>query len=354
MKRIATLLVAMAVAAGPLAAQQPADSGRVHVVDEGDTLWDLARQYLSDPFLWPRIFSANQQTVFDPDLIFPRSRLLIPGIGPAPAGEPIGGTLSQAPTAAPSRTVFFVGEPDRTAQGSTVRLTAREEVPVVPSGIFFGAGLLAADAELAPVGQLVEVISPTVVDRSAPPQIQPYDRVNVALSGAGVAIGERVHLVRPGRELLPYGRIYIPTGSALVLSVEAGTATLEVDRFYERIDVGDLVFPMPNYEVASGVTPVPAMGLEGELLAFRSPQPVASTEDVAFVNLGGASGVVVGDEFEAYLPAVQQEWGRRPEVVVARLQVIRVARLTSAVRVTALEQPALEEGIPVRLVARMP
>ncbi|MEX0912749.1 MAG: hypothetical protein WD031_04900, partial [Gemmatimonadota bacterium] len=70
-------------------------------------------------------------------------------------------------------------------------------------------------------------------------------------------------------------------------------------------------------------------------------------------NLGAASGVVEGDEYVAYLPATQVDWGERPEVEVARLQVVRVSNLTSAVRVLSLEQPALVEGLPVRLVARM-
>jgi hypothetical protein len=46
--------------------------------------------------------------------------------------------------------------------------------------------------------------------------------------------------------------------------------------------------------------------------------------------------------------------GTRPEIVVGRLQVIRAGRTTSAVRVIGLNEPALEVGLPVRLVAKMP
>jgi hypothetical protein len=39
---------------------------------------------------------------------------------------------------------------------------------------------------------------------------------------------------------------------------------------------------------------------------------------------------------------------------VARLQVVRVSRRTAAMRVVAMEQPALVPGLPVRLVGKMP
>jgi hypothetical protein len=103
-----------------------------------------------------------------------------------------------------------------------------------------------------------------------------------------------------------------------------------------------------------GVTPVPADGLSGTLLAFEEEQPIISTEEFAFLDLGISSGVEEGDEFVAYLPARAMEWGTSPEVPVARLQVVRAHRVTSTVRVLSLEYPALEAGLPVRLVARVP
>ena len=36
------------------------DSGVVHTVRKGDTLWDLARTYLSDPFAWPVIHRPGE------------------------------------------------------------------------------------------------------------------------------------------------------------------------------------------------------------------------------------------------------------------------------------------------------
>ena len=31
-----------------------------HIVERGDTLWDLSKRYLNNPFLWPQIWDKNR------------------------------------------------------------------------------------------------------------------------------------------------------------------------------------------------------------------------------------------------------------------------------------------------------
>src|SRR3954469_10218518 len=49
-----------------------------HVVKKGDTLWDLARTYLKDPFKWPEVFSRNSDIVEDAHWIYPGENIRIP------------------------------------------------------------------------------------------------------------------------------------------------------------------------------------------------------------------------------------------------------------------------------------
>lgn len=52
------------------AAELRPDHPEFHIVQPGDTLWDISAQFLQDPWLWPEIWHVNDQ-VGNPHLIYP-------------------------------------------------------------------------------------------------------------------------------------------------------------------------------------------------------------------------------------------------------------------------------------------
>ena len=343
MRRAALLTVAALAAAAPLSAQQE----RVHVVRPGETLWDIARNYLSDPFLWPEIFRINTDVVEDPARIYPNERLVLPEGVAAPQGG-----------AEPGRTVFFRGDRDRgAADRLTILPAGAGNFPVVRQGDFYRADFVAPDAEVRPVGRLAEIVSPTVVPLQEMPSIQLYDRVYVAMeAGAAARIGDRIHFVKPDRLLPTHGRVWRSRGIGTVAAVEEGVATVVIVRMYDQVQPGDLALPAAAFPVRAGVRPAPARGeaLQASILAFEEPHPLQATEEIAFLTIGRRDGVREGDEFEVFLPRQARDWGTRPEISVGRLQVVRVTDGAASVRITNLSQPAIAVGLPVRRVAAMP
>src|SRR5436190_8403555 len=55
-----------------------------HTVKRGDTLWDLARLYFGDSFLWPEIYRLNTDIIDDPHWIYPGEVLKLPAPGAMP------------------------------------------------------------------------------------------------------------------------------------------------------------------------------------------------------------------------------------------------------------------------------
>jgi nucleoid-associated protein YgaU len=53
-------------------------AGRIHVVQRGDTLFKLARQYYNDQSQWKRIYEANRSQIPNKDVLKVGQKLVIP------------------------------------------------------------------------------------------------------------------------------------------------------------------------------------------------------------------------------------------------------------------------------------
>ncbi|MDJ0655537.1 MAG: LysM peptidoglycan-binding domain-containing protein [Xanthomonadales bacterium] len=63
---VAALVLLLALLAGPVSAQQTEDTLGLHVVQPGETLWDITRLYLGEDFLWKENWRLNPE-IEDPN-----------------------------------------------------------------------------------------------------------------------------------------------------------------------------------------------------------------------------------------------------------------------------------------------
>jgi hypothetical protein len=98
---------------------------KVHIVVKGDTLWDLAKTYLGNPYLWPQIWEKNQY-VLDAHWIYPGDPLIV-GVEVAPASQ------AAAETEAPVAETVAVAEGEDDDQQRALRpdsAAARRNTPI--------------------------------------------------------------------------------------------------------------------------------------------------------------------------------------------------------------------------------
>lgn len=51
-----------------------------YTVIKGDCLWNIAKKFYENPFLWKKIYEANKDKIKNPDLIYPGQVFLLPDI----------------------------------------------------------------------------------------------------------------------------------------------------------------------------------------------------------------------------------------------------------------------------------
>lgn len=83
---------------------------RVHIVEPGDTLWDIAEHHLGSGLRYPELYEASKQTtqpdgrkLTDPDLIYPGWEITIAGDDEHARGDPAGGETSEDTVGADER-----------------------------------------------------------------------------------------------------------------------------------------------------------------------------------------------------------------------------------------------------------
>jgi hypothetical protein len=378
---LAALLVS-ALASAPLAAQdstqsQPAPGG-THTVKKGDTLWDIAHQYLNDPFLWPEIYRINTDVVEDPHWIYPNEVLKLPANTVATTGgtevttvvddrmSPMPSTsLVEAPRATGS-TVFSVSASRRVATVSRFGASATAfPHPAVRVGETFAAPWL--DRVNGPNDQGTIVGSaeiPGIATRSPRSRMLNEERAYITLPKDIVpSRGDRYLAFQLGPLLENGSQMIEPTGVVEVERAENGDAsTVRIITQYSNVEAGQGIIPIDRFTLGNEARPAPLMlGTEGRVVFIAHNSVLPSVQSYVVIDVTAKDGAKIGDQYTLYVPRRKvlvkgrgDQMATVPEERVALGQVVKVTDRGTTLILVDQQNPAVKLGTKARLTARMP
>lgn len=361
-----------------LTAQQPEGQPAIHQVREGDTLWDIARMYLGDPFLWPEIYRLNTDIVEDPHWIFPGEVLRLPGATPFQIAQQTptvpGDTAAPAPQ--PSGEIVAPDEPAPISTGPTIftqrsrrlgtvqnivrtDIVGRMEAPSIRPGEIIAAPWIDREGGPRDGGVVVQTSEQSIIVPAASKYpIPPYENILVQPpNGIVPERGERYLIVQRGPMLDYVGQLMIPTGVVEITEPRTGEAsTGRVVQQFEEIRGGQLLLPLTTLPTVTGTakaTPV-ATGPQAKVVWIMGDVQLPSLQRYLILDATDRDGVRLGDQFTLMKRATREGDTRLPSEDLAVTQVVRVTPFATTVIVIGQSDPAITEGTPARVTARLP
>lgn len=364
-------LAFISLASNAAAQQVPADNGKkpiptlvavsagpnevTHVVKKGDTLWDLAKEYLKDPFRWPDVFLRNTDIVENPHWIYPGETIRIPASEVKPE---VLARIATKPAPPSDRTVFSAEKmglmPDRI--GSNGDVLGRVSASGVPRG----------EIESAPFGDRLggpkgsgrlsgAYDRPGIAMPAGDRRFQLKDRVFVDLAASSSArVGDVLLSYRLGPEISDVAQIVIPTAILRIESTTAGQPALaRIMKQFAEIRLDQKVMALNDLQPSVGapvrVNPGPA-----EKVVYIANDPVLpSLQNYVVITAKAANGVRVGDQFTLIDDTIDPRYPA-PAVPTAIAEVVRVTPYGVTAIIVDQEQPKIRMGMLARLSARAP
>ena len=384
-------LLALTLTPGLVLAQEATPA--THTVRAGDTLWDLARHYRGDPFLWPDIYRMNTSVVEDPHWIYPGEVLRLAGgdsvpavpatdtpeptpVAQAPADTAAGGQADaryDAGQGAPQETLaqltaVSANQPGDQEQGlfgpkpaalitESLKEYTHQPYRALRKSEFYSSGFLTENQSL-PFGKVLGPVTPQQIRASSVnANALPYSIIAVeAPRGATYQIGDSLLVVRMGPDLGSHGDVVVPTGLARIVDTVQGRYVASIVATYGPIRNGQRVLPAEKFTATGEAHAVPVTdGIQARFIGGPGRQDMKAPQMVVFLDKGREDGVAAGDLFEIRRRAERLPDGRQLiNEVMATLQVVHVRDHTATARLLNVLTPDIDPGTGARQVAKLP
>lgn len=274
------------------------DSPESYVVQKGDTLWDIAGRFLTEPWRWPEIWKVNPQ-IQDPNLIYPGDVVTLSSEG----GSPVL-TVERAGDAGGSATVAAAGSGRTVKLSPAIRSYDRgDAIPTIPIDSikqFLTRPLVVGADEMEGWPYIVSSFDQHLVAGAG-------NRVYVrGLSSGGD--NRRYSVFRKGpayrsksdssERILGYEALYV--GEAIIEEF-GDPATATIVQSSREVLNGDRLAPLSKDESSSDFRPKPpASAVQGSIISVIDGMSEIGQYQVVVLDVGASQGIEVGNYLGVY------------------------------------------------------
>ena len=358
------LAAVLAAAALPASAQAPVERPATHVVKKADTLWDLAKTYLGDPFQWPQIYELNTEKIKDPHWIYPGQVFNLPGGAaalPAAADAAARAAAAAAQAAGASqRSAMTVFNPASRATDTRTRASAvlAARRTAVRPGDFESAPFMWAPGGPADGGTLdgtAESVGVAMTVALRPVQFREETFVSMP-RGVTPAVGMRLLVYRMDAIVPRQGQVVVPTGILQVRSLlDGGRVRAALVSKFEDVFGGQRVTVLDTLAMPMNTFPTRVeFGISTTVVWLYAKPALPSAGHELILAASAAQGLVPGDQVTLRRARGNDAAGSLPDEEIGAAQVTRVTPWGASAIILESRDAGIAAGMRAQVTAKMP
>ena len=330
---------------------------KVHIVREKDTLWDISKKYLNNPFKWEEVWDKNK-FIANPHLIYPGDNIVIPGAFDETEVEKEVSETAEPQT--PIQAVEEVKEIDEDRIPVLPVVALQSPPPPPPQKI-----PLTTVKVLASAGYIIQKESEKGIIFDSPETRTIFgisDTVYINMGGKeGVKAGDKFTIYKPLRSVTHpitdknMGVLIEILGELEVKEVREDNSTATIIESFTTIEIGNKLkdredMTVPMIDPAAKIEP---KDIKGYIIDTKDQRETVAAGDIVYIDVGIDTGVSAGDRFtilksegQIGKEAKKGEKIKIPKVVIGNLQVIKPKeKVSTAIILESRKEIAIGEMI---------